>query len=105
MGRLTLPLVLLSALTLAACGVKGPLEPPPGAPDASSNARQGQNAQAGSASVSNWNDQAKSLERMPSGNNTPGTTFGWGGSDREAEKDHLRGAYSPDRPFILDGLL
>ncbi len=105
MGRLSLPLVLLATLALAACGVKGPLEPPPGAPGAASDSGQNQSERTGSASVNNWNDQTQALERMPSGNTTAGTSFGWGQADREAEKDHLRGANSPDRPFFLDGLL
>lgn len=108
MGRLTLPLVLLATFALAACGVKGPLEPPPGAPGAPGTqapAQQGQTSAGGSANVANWNNQSRSLESVPGSFSTPGTSFGWGQSNREDEKDHLRGAKSPNRPFILDGLL
>lgn len=108
MGRLSLPLVLLATFALAACGVKGPLEPPPGAPGApgtQASAPQGQTAAGGSANVNNWNRQSRTLEALPGASTTPGNSFGWGESDREANKDHLRGAKVPDRSFFLDGLL
>ncbi|MFG1431790.1 lipoprotein [Xanthobacter sp. V2C-8] len=98
MFRLTLPLALVAAFALAACGVKGPLEPPPGAPVATPqaqvapppNVRHSAGALGGSATdmVSNSSTHAA-----------------WEKDQRGASGDPLKGIARPDQPFILDGLL
>ncbi len=88
-------LVLLGALALGACGVKGPLEPPPGAPQAEAPPTVG--------------GKPVTTGSTPGVSDIPTTTARSGQWDKPARKragsDPLQGIARPDQPFILDGLL
>lgn len=95
-GALRLALVLggvvVGALGLAGCGVKGPLEPPPGAQATGPTI----SAQEATAATSSSPGRAKDASsEWKSG----------GGHKGESSGNLLQGAQKPNQPFILDGLL
>ena len=100
-GAPRLALACLGVLVLAGCGVKGPLEPPPGAhvaapaPQAPPPAET--NASASTIySPTSANEMANSLSPQPK----------WeANSHPKGSSNPLQGAQRPDQPFILDGLL
>lgn len=103
MSRLTLPLALAAALALAACGVKGPLEPPPGAPQAATP--QAQVVVPPPAARNDGFHSAVSASDMA---NTATPHADWEKSQQNAataKTDPLKGVARPSQPFILDGLL
>ena len=116
MRSLLVPLALCGALALAACGVKGPLEPPPGAhatppaatpgvqPAAASAATPG--PKPGTAADAPYIAPTSDGEILESATPhaewqkkkaAPGATTG--------ESPLLKGVTKPDQPFILDSLL
>lgn len=104
MFRLTLPLALVAAFALTACGVKGPLEPPPGAPQAPAPQAQAVVVPAPSNNPTGFH-AATSASDMA---NTATPHAEWEKSQQNmsgAKPDSLQGVVRPDRPFILDGLL
>lgn len=100
MRTLATLMALCGTLALAACGVKGPLEPPPGAhaapKPATATAAQGAAGFAPPKSAAEFNEsaipQADWQKKKPSGSA--------GGSQKL-----LQGVERPDQPLILDGLL
>lgn len=96
MARLTLPLALLGALALAGCGVKGPLEPPPGAPQAEAPPPAARPPSGGSA------QPPQSAADMA---NAATPQADWQKPKSRHTGDPLQGAVRPDQPFVLDGLL
>lgn len=103
MFRLTLPLALAAAFALAACGVKGPLEPPPGAPQASAP-----KVQAVVPPPSASNDGFHSASSASDMANTATPHAEWEKNKPTAstpKPDPLQGVARPNQPFILDGLL
>lgn len=104
MFRLTLPLALVAAFALAACGVKGPLEPPPGAP----KPPQPQASQVvvpppststtGFHSATSASDMANSATPHAEWEKSQQATGG-------TKVDPLKDVARPNQPFILDGLL
>ncbi|WP_454918881.1 LPS translocon maturation chaperone LptM [Xanthobacter sediminis] len=103
MSRLTLPLALAAALALAACGVKGPLEPPPGAPQAP--APQAQVVVPPPSARNDGFHSAVSASDMAS-SATPHADWEKSQQNAAAAKaDPLKDVARPSQPFILDGLL
>ncbi|MDQ0505729.1 LPS translocon maturation chaperone LptM [Xanthobacter agilis] len=103
MFRLTLPLALVAAFALAACGVKGPLEPPPGAPQPPAPQAQvvvppPSTSAAGFHSATSASDMASSATPHADWEKSQQSTSG-------AKSDPLKGVARPNQPFILDGLL
>ncbi|MFG1378107.1 lipoprotein [Xanthobacter autotrophicus] len=112
MRPLFVPLALCGTLALAACGVKGPLEPPPGAhvtpstaPAAARPAVQ-QTASAKPATAGAYAAPTSDGEILESATPhaewqkktaAPGATTG--------ESPLLKDVKKPDQPFFLDGLL
>ncbi|MFG1297201.1 LPS translocon maturation chaperone LptM [Xanthobacter variabilis] len=105
MFRLTLPLALVAAFALAACGVKGPLEPPPGAPQPHVQAQTpAVVVPPPSSSVAGFHSALSASDMA----NTATPHAAWEKSQQNnagAKPDSLQGVVRPDRPFILDGLL
>lgn len=103
MFRLSLPLALVAALALAGCGVKGPLEPPPGAPKAEAPkkppavAPTTPSADTGFHSATSAADMANSV--------TPHADWEKSKQKQGGKTNQLEGIARPDQPFILDGLL
>ncbi|MFG1382039.1 LPS translocon maturation chaperone LptM [Xanthobacter versatilis] len=116
MRPLLVPLALCGTLALAACGVKGPLEPPPGAhatPEATkpavqqaavTSAKPGTkpNAAADAPYIAPASDgeileSATPHAEWQKKKAAPGATTG--------ESPLLKGVTKPDQPFILDSLL
>ncbi|MGR7994998.1 MULTISPECIES: LPS translocon maturation chaperone LptM [unclassified Xanthobacter] len=103
MSRLSLPLALVAALALAGCGVKGPLEPPPGAPKAEAPKTPPAvppptaAGETGFHSATSASDMANSV--------TPHADWEKSKQKQSGKTDQLEGVARPDRPFFLDGLL
>lgn len=98
MLRVKCLLVLLAALALGACGVKGPLEPPPGAPQPTAAAAAvppglGEGATVHTPGVSDIPTTATARHGL------------WDRQERKRSNDPLQDIPRPDQPFILDGLL
>ncbi|MEP9350122.1 lipoprotein [Xanthobacter sp. KR7-225] len=99
-------LALAAVLVLAGCGVKGPLELPPGAQAAPAPPASGTGAPA-SADTSRPGAAAGAATN-PSLIGAVGGSTGWqSGSTKNtsAPPEQLKGARRPEQPFILDGLL
>lgn len=97
-------MALCGTLALGACGVKGPLEPPPGAHAAAPPPAAAQPAPAaGSAgytapkTAAQFNDSATPQADWQKQKKTSGSSSG--------SQKLLQGVQRPDQPFILDGLL
>lgn len=106
MLRVRLLLALCGALAVAACGVKGPLEPPPGAqapapPQATAAAAPQSGAQGYVAprTAAEMNESAIPHADWEKQKKPPGSASGSGGSQL------LQGIQRPQQPFVLDGLL
>lgn len=117
MRPLLVPLALCGTLALAACGVKGPLEPPPGAhatPPAVKPAAQQTAATSAKPGTKPGTTTADGPYIAPTSDGeildsatphaewqkkkvAPGATTG--------ESPLLKDVKKPDQPFILDGLL
>ncbi|MDI4658088.1 LPS translocon maturation chaperone LptM [Xanthobacter autotrophicus] len=118
MRPLLVPLALCGTLALAACGVKGPLEPPPGAhatpsstppaarPAVQQTAAARPGAKPGAAADGPYVAPTSDGEILESATPhaewqkktaAPGATTG--------ESPLLKDVKKPDQPFILDGLL
>lgn len=106
--RLPLILAVLGALALAGCGVKGPLEPPPGAtvaPKADAPPKAGADASGSSSSSGTSSVTGRANDDVIS-QTTPKAS--WEKQNLNAgrtKRDPLQGVVRPDTPFILDGLL
>lgn len=106
-GATRLALVLACAMGLAGCGIKGPLEPPPGAQAAAAPPPQ--------AAAAAQSKPAATAPIAPAGTKPRATETAnavsqpeWQNSSRRttsATTNLLKGAQKPDQPFILDGLL
>ncbi|MFG1478475.1 lipoprotein [Xanthobacter sp. V4C-4] len=104
MFRLTLPLALAAAFALAACGVKGPLEPPPGAPVAPPPPQASVVVPPPSTSTTGFHSAVSASDMA----NTATPHADWEKSKQSAsgaKSDPLQGVARPKTPFILDGLL
>lgn len=101
MLRVQLLLALCGTLAVAACGVKGPLEPPPGAhatpqPQAAAPGAPAPGTPA--YATARYNDQTvphADWEKQQKKQSTGGG----------ASSSLLQGVERPQQPFILDGLL
>lgn len=124
--RHTLPLVVALALALAACGVKGPLEPPPN-PQASGSqgGTQGAAGAATSAPTGPVRPTATNMPNSPTSEAKEVTQEGeaaWGANpgasytyvppntpgdsvSRPAPKGKGNTPTAPNKPFFLDSLL
>lgn len=109
MRPLLVSLALCGALALAACGVKGPLEPPPGAqvaapapkPVAATTAKPDPNAKPDTNAYVPPRTAADLYDSA-----TPHAD--WEKKKPAASSNSqplLRGVNRPDQPFVLDGLL
>jgi len=101
-----LPAALAAALVLAGCGVKGPLEPPPGAPHPQpqavvvpppSTTTLGFHSAASASDMANSATPHASWERNPASSSSV--------SSSASKEKLLQGVVRPNQPFILDGLL
>lgn len=102
MLRLRLLLALCGTLAVAACGVKGPLEPPPGAHAAPPPPKQA------AANTSNSSGAGYVAPRSAADINDSATPQAdWQKQKKAASGSSqlLQGVQRPSQPFILDGLL
>jgi len=104
MRSLRLLLALCGTLAVAACGVKGPLEPPPGAhaaapppKQAKTEASDGYVAPKSSADFLNSATPQADWQKKKSTGSGSGTSGG--------AANLLHGVERPNQPFVLDGLL
>lgn len=98
-GAARVALALAGVLALAGCGVKGPLELPPGA-----HATPAPAAAAADTSASRSSSSSSTPLIGGSGSST-GWTSGTTNKNTSAAPEQLKGASRPNQPFILDGLL
>lgn len=103
--RLLRPLVLAAAFALAGCGVKGPLEPPPGAPQASAPKTPPVVAPPTTTSATNNGFHSATSAADMANTATPHASWERSQQPKASKPDPLAGAVRPDQPFILDGLL
>ncbi|MEP9354452.1 lipoprotein [Xanthobacter sp. KR7-65] len=98
MRSLVTLMALCGTLALAACGVKGPLEPPPGAQVAAPPPQAPPSASTAATprTAAQFNDSATPHADWQKQKTT--------GSSSSSQK-LLQGVQRPDQPFILDGLL
>lgn len=104
MRSLRLLLALGATLAVAACGVKGPLEPPPGAhaaapppkPSSTASSSDGYVAPKSTADFINSATPHADWEKKKPTSTSSGATTGGA---------LLQGVERPKQPFILDGLL
>lgn len=116
MRPLLVSLALVGTLALAACGVKGPLEPPPGAQASASAAKPAEPPPPAPTPTSG----KKSTDPNAPAYVPPRTAAelyetatphaDWEKQKKPApgattQQQLLRGVNRPDQPFILDGLL
>ncbi|MBB6308755.1 LPS translocon maturation chaperone LptM [Xanthobacter tagetidis] len=94
-------LALAGALALAGCGVKGPLELPPGAHAAPPAAT----ATAAAESGSGKSGAAANQSLLGASGGSTGWQSGTSTKNPSATPEQLKGASRPKTPFILDGLL
>ena len=102
---------LLAAIALssalAGCGVKGPLEPPPGAHVAAPATPAAPHPAAGSSTPAAGTAAPAYVPPRSAYelNNSVTPHADWQKQKQSVKPDPLQGAKRPDQPFILDGLL
>ncbi|MFS8036199.1 LPS translocon maturation chaperone LptM [Xanthobacter sp. AM11] len=99
MLRLRILLALCGTLAVAACGVKGPLEPPPGAQAAPPPSKPAAAATAEGSYVA----PRSSTDIQNSA--TPHADWQTQKKPTSSGSQLLQGVQRPQQPFILDGLL
>lgn len=105
MRTLATLMALCGTLALAACGVKGPLEPPPGAhaappppkPATATAATDGSTAYTPPKTAAEFNESAVPHASWEKQKKTSGAS----GSSQKL----LQGIDRPDQPLLIDGLL